>query len=585
VKTPRIDVAAVTDLLVKHGEKIIVAVVGLGALLLLWGGIDAMRSLSVKEAQTPDAVNRTVTQARAHIGRDAVPPADLLPPRTPLADAIDPWRTPLVPWRTGSGPWLTLADTPTLAVLDKPLFDELKKRSQPDVLPVEDLRAVAGIAVVPALAPPPAEAAGGTAPERRGRIMPYVVVTGLIPVEKQQAEYRRRFGDCGYRDQKRDSPLWCDYEIDRAAIGPDGKETWTTIDLAAVVAKRTQDWGPAGGIAVPADFQLAAGEDLRSVKTTPIGFVSALPQRLDGTWELADFHPWVVERLAEQLAQAARVKEPGPFVPPDAAATGPDGPGFDDAGQPPPEAAQPEAGVQLPAYRMFRFIDTAVEPGGTYRYRVRLKVWNPNFDKIPERMRPHLTDPTLAREPKVASPPSQPSPPATVPDTTRVLVGPLRREEIKELRLRPGTLEVLVLGPSEQTGSYALRGLVADPGAVIDVDERFNLKNQRDRARGEKIVTKRVLLDARGRQDGGAGVAPQKPKSAPGIPEPLDVLCLRPDGSFEVASLGDSERPIREYRDTLPGRGTKADPQEALEPGLPGGDMPVDPLARPGAPR
>ena len=611
MKKPSIDMAKATDLLVRHGEKIVVAVVGLVGLMLLWGGIDAMRSLAVTDAQTPEAVNRAVTDARSHIGRDVQPPADLLPARTPLADAIDPWRTPLVPWQTGSGPWLTVASPPSLAVLDNPLFDELKKRDQPDVLPVEDLRAVAGVAVLPPLATQPeakksarpaaapagpgkrdplAADRGGlppddgdAAPEQRGRIVPYVVVTGLIPAEKQQAEYRRRFEDCGYRDAKRDSPLWCDFEIDRATVGPDGKETWTTINLAAVDAKRAKDWGAAAGIAVTADFQLAAGEDARSAKTTPIGFVSPLPQRLDGTWDLADLHPWVVER-ARNGAEADRAAEPPPAAAPDRAVDR-DGPGFGDAGQPAPAA--PAAPVQehkrLPEYRLFRFIDTAVEPGGAYRYRVRLKVWNPNFDTSPERMRPHLTDPALAREPKLTSPTSQPTAAAAVPDPTRVLVGTLRAREIKDLRLKPGMLEVLVLGASRRTGSFGLRGLVADPGAVLDVDNRLNLKGQQDRARGEDIVTKRILLDARGRQQDRLDADDDKRKPRVGIPEPLDVICLRPDGSFEVASLADSEAPIREYRDTLPTRGSKTDSKDAGEPDLPGGPGPVDPLARPGA--
>lgn len=609
MKKPNIDLASVTDLLVRHGEKIGVVVVGLGALLLVWGGIDAMRTLSVTEAQTPEAVNRAVAQARSHIGREVQPPADLLPPRAPLAEAIDPWRTPLVPWQTGSGPWLTVAELAPLAVINRPLFEEFKKRGQPAVVPMEDLRAVAGIAVLPSLATAPgarkparpavapagpgrrdplAADRGGQQPDggddgpgQRGRIVPYVVVTGLIPVDKQQAEYRLAFEACGYRDAKRDSPLWCDFEIDRATVGPDGKETWTTIDLAAVNAKRAQDWGAAAGINVPAEFQLAAGEDGRSPKTTPIGFVSPLPQRLDGTWDLADLHPWVVD-MAKKLTEPDPAAEPPPAQAP-AEAVGRDAPGFVDVGPETPPPTPPEPIKQLPEYRLFRFIDTAVEPGGAYRYRVRLKVWNPNFDTSPERMRPHLTDPALAREPKLTSPASQPTASATVPDPTRVLVGTLRAKEMKDLRMKPGTLEVLVLGPSRQHGSFALRGLVADPGVVIDVDEGLNLRNQMDRARGEDIVTKRILLDARGRQQDRADAEDDRRKPRAGVPEPLDVICLRPDGSFEVASLADSEKPIREYRDTLPSRGFKGDSKDAVEPDLPGGPGPVDPLARPGA--
>lgn len=567
MKLPSLNTAALTDVAVRHGEKVVAAIAGVGALLLVWGGVDALRSLSVKESQTPAAVNQAAAQARAHIDGEPQPPADLLPPRTPLADVVDPWRMPLVPWKPGATGSLVVADPPAVAVLDNPLFKEAMKRGKPDVYPLEDLRAVAGFAVVPA-------AAAG-----RERILPYVVVTGLIPVAKQQDEYRRRFSACGFRDAKRDSPLWSDFEIDRGAVGPDGTETWTRLDLAAVATQRVAAGDDAAAADVPAAFQLGAGEDARSRQTTPIAFCSGLPQRSDGTWELADLHPWIVDRLEKLRAEANR-PEGAPPPPPDVAPVGgaPEFGGADErpANQP---VAKPEERID---YRLFRFLDTAVEPGRTYRYRVRLKVWNPNYDKIPERMRPHLTDPDLAKEPKLSSTDSEPSPTATVPDTTRLLVAPLRRSEIKEMRLKPGTLEVLVLGPSKETGTLALRALVAEPGAVVDVDELVNLRNQRDRARGEKIVTGRLLVDARGRQedrrDGPAGV----------IPEPLDVIGMRPDGTFEIATAADSERQIAAYAATFPPRGAKAAPTEPAA-GDPAGADPLgggaapDPLSRPGA--
>ncbi len=608
MKMPSFNLAAATDVLLRHGEKIVAAIVGLGGLILVWGGIDAMRSLAVTDAQTPKAVSQAATQARDHIGREAQPPADLLPPRKPLADALDVWRTPLVPWKSGTAPGLTIAATPSLPVLDSPLFEELKKRGQPDVLPLEDVRAVAGVALLPV----PEPAAGGAQPRRgqrggeaaerepppemtdvmgrpveRGLVVPYVIVTGLIPAAKQHAEYLARFQGCGFRDPRRDAPLWSDYEIDRATVGRDGQETWTKIDLVAA-AKQAAAWGPLSDTGVPPEFQLASDEDLRSMKTTPLGFVSSLPRRIDGTWELADLHPWVVERLLEALAAAGRELEPGvgeQVEPGFGAAV----PGFDTPPEGAVEAAQPEGMQQLeqrPEYRLFRFIDTAVTPGETYRYRVRLKVWNPNFDQNPERMRPHVADPKLALEQKLSSPNSEPAS-ATVPPPTRVLVDTLRRDTIKDMRLKPGTLELLVLGAGAETGSIALRGFVGDPGAVIDVDEKFNSKTQRDRARGEKLVTGRVLVDARGRQldrrDGPADR--EKPPGA--IPEPLDVLCIRPDGSYEMVSVVESGPLVARYRATLP---PIRDPKpEDAKAGL--GEQPLtdtpppDPLARPGAKR
>lgn len=615
MKLPVPDLRAVPDLLLRHGEKAGLAVAALVGLLLAWGGIDALRSESVTDDKTPEAVDRAATQARNHIDREAQPPADLLPAREPLADAIDPWRVSLVPWQPGAAPGLTIATPPASAVLDNPLFAEVAKRGKPDVLPVEDLRAVAGLAVVPVpvpadgparQAPPPVEkprrperrpqrgvdplaappnpaidaAAAADAAASGGRIVPYVVVTGLIPVAKQQDEYRRRFEAAARpadAEFKGDRPLWSDYEIDRGVVGRDGKETWTRIDLAAIAALRSADWAAV----VPEKYQLAKDEDVRSRSTTPIGFCCALPPRIDGGWELADLHPWVADRLATELAQQRREQErqqPEARGPVEAEGAG----GVDETEPRPPELPVPEAGVELPEYRMFRFVDVTVEPGSTYRYRVRLKVRNPNYDKNPERMRPYLEDPALAVETKLTSPDSAASSAVTVPDATRVLVEPLRAAESKELKIKPGsgTLEVLVLGPSDRTGSFALRALVADPGAVVNVDEKLNAKGQRDRARGERIDTGRLLLDAVGRQDDPRDGPVDKSRQPTGVPEPLDVICLRPDGSFERASFADSERWVTAYGSTLPPRGTKADAREPAPGGI-RGEPPFDPLANP----
>ena len=163
------DFRSLPDLLLRHGEKAGLAVALVGAALLAWGGIDALRSLSVTDALAPEAVDRAAAQARGHIDREAQAPGDLLTPREPLANAIDPWRTPLVPWQSGSSPSLAIADPPAVAVLDSPLFAEVAKRGKPDVLPMEDLRATAGLAVVPAAAPPGAGPRPAAPPDRPKR--------------------------------------------------------------------------------------------------------------------------------------------------------------------------------------------------------------------------------------------------------------------------------------------------------------------------------------------------------------------------------------------------------------------------------
>ena len=51
MKLPALNLSSLSELFLKHGEKGVVAIVGLVGLWLAWGGIDAVRSLSVTQAQ------------------------------------------------------------------------------------------------------------------------------------------------------------------------------------------------------------------------------------------------------------------------------------------------------------------------------------------------------------------------------------------------------------------------------------------------------------------------------------------------------------------------------------------------------
>ncbi|MGB8853258.1 MAG: hypothetical protein WCC69_06820, partial [Pirellulales bacterium] len=127
---------ALLDFLLRHGEKFVVAAMGLGALWLAWGGINALRLESVRPNQLPAAIQAGAAQANAHIGSAPELPADLLPAHPSLTAEIDGWRN------------AKPEEARDLALLDKPLFEDLARRPKPNALPVEDLRATAGIAVL-----------------------------------------------------------------------------------------------------------------------------------------------------------------------------------------------------------------------------------------------------------------------------------------------------------------------------------------------------------------------------------------------------------------------------------------------------
>jgi hypothetical protein len=189
-------------------------------------------------------------------------------------------------------------------------------------------------------------------------------------------------------------------------------------------------------------------------------------------------------------------------------------------------------------YRLFRFVDMNVKPGQTYRYRVRLAVRNPN-EGLPQQ---YLADPAAGKDALLASKESNETQPVAVPEPTSILVRPITKEESKRLKLKPGAQEILVMAPSSETGNYSLRGLITETGGLANVDSGLN-KPGDTRTRGEDVTTDRVLVDVRGRQDEGAKTT--------GPPEPLEMLFLKPDGTFELVSAADSQSFYERYAGTL----------------------------------
>jgi hypothetical protein len=702
----KFDKEALLGFLFNHCEKFVVGLVGLIGLALVWNGVNALRLKSVRSDQTPEAVAQLTTQTVQHIDAATKPPAETIRKGGDLAAVIDPWRPQQV----------KIAPAPEMAMLDRPLVQELAKRAKPAVLPIEDLRALAGVAVVPdptdpgVMIPPPrgpqldAAAIDGASrdgpprrppgrrprpagrdeeprPERipgevnpafagmpRGKVMPYVLVTGLVPAAKQRQEYERAFGGAGFRNPQLDLPRWSTYLVERSAIGPTGAAgKWERLKV-----KNVENFGQQGGMAPmppnqPSQAPEAMQQDpfpqafLLGNAETDVGYAAQLPQRIDDAWGLEAVHPWFRSQLKKLLEEAApdllgdavavpmearRLLDPtdeldgqvvlldgmqivgdpqrsealvafavksadGTVSFPAEPAAGKrqpvfvmtagwartleldDGPKRDTTcrlrvriekfgttpvarilgitypaaeGEVAEELADPApvplatlgggmagiggdftsggmgdaagGGRGSAEFRLFRFLDTTVKPGVRYRYRVRLSLSNPNFG-VPSQ---YLDDPTAAKTPLLPSPESNETPPVTVPDPVTLLVQTLSKEEIKEKKIKAGSLQLLVLAPSDETGTYSMRSLITEPGGLANVDSSLN-KPGDVRTKGDDVITGRVLVDVRGRQEeaGSVGVPP----------ETFELLFIHPDGTCEAVSAADSQRLRDRYLVTL----------------------------------
>jgi hypothetical protein len=716
MKKPSLDLAALSGFFIRHVEKMVFALIGLLGLVMIWRGIDTISSQAVDRGRTPDAVAELARQAAANIERSQQPPKGRLPDVPPLAPRVDPWRPQQV----------KIADAPSGGgMFDRPLFSELTKRTKPEVFPIADLQAVAGIAVLPdptALAggqrpagrqpdagaaapepedprrparPPrgrgrnrdPAEGegifGGGdfgraaddlTAPDETlppGKITPFIVVTGLIPAARQQAEYASRFGSVSFRDPRRDSPRWGDYIVERTRVVDGANPRWERLKLVNV-ERRAGDGGRPGVQDMKDRGTAADGQPLAE-ETIPAGFflqpdesevdyAAALPARIDDPWgELvihSSFMPQVKEYLAGKprqdkaaAAQAAVVSlaeflgKPLGFVGRElrlenvALAAGPERQpnlglyrfgiraakgdesagigeiglvesavfatsedlgrklGFDMEGEqqracnlvvridrtgktpvarileielldaegrglatrsetdPRPIDLDNEPGLaagpmQPPGRaefagpraenRLFRFVDTAVEPGSAYRYRVRFALRNPNVRLAPQ----HVADVAVTRGEFLVSAYSDETAPVRVPEPVRLLARTMPREAARRLKVKGDAVEVIALGQSNETGNFAIRSVVTGPGGMADVDPGLNRTGD-VRFYGEPLTTGRLLVDVRGQQE------ERSDSRSPLPPEPLEMLFLKPDGSFEVVAAADSERLIQKYRSTL----------------------------------
>lgn len=702
MKKPKLSLSkeSIVDFFLNHGEKFVVGLFAALACGLVWGGIDAVRTKPAKPEQRPKVIVEQADKAMKHIGESKGPPADTTK-RPSLAKQVEPWKEKVV------------TAAPVATIFNAPLSDEKVKRTAPEVYALADLRVHPGWAViaVPQAAMDMAalqeqqtkegdqkgkkgkKQEAGTGPLTKGKnkfqqggpgmpgmssmmggmpgmpgmpgmstvpngkLVPYCLVTALVPAMKQEKAFMKATNN--FQFGANDYPAWSDYRVERAEIDPSaaaGAELkWSRIDLEKV-AKTAEEWvGTQPFELAPQDLLLDATQvrAMDETKSLPMPYTLPLPMLAGDPWGFESLHPWVVEQMRKRQMQTEKLEAlmqaeaekagktnilgggaggpggmggPG-MMPPgmmpgrgmsmppmggpgggrgmmppmggppgggpggeggggtlggssgrDSDGSPAAGPGTMMTGRPgmggpggmmmgppgmggpggmmmgPPGMGGPGGmmgmmaggpgmggmtGMELPEYRMFRFVDTTVEPGKTYRYRVRVSVRNPNYQLGGE----ELSEPELAKPTVLAAPWSDPSPVAQVPDKHTFLVRSLKKGEARKTKTG---YEVLVLAENPATGNYTMRSLVTELGGLVNFDKRQAKGPEAKNA--ETVTTNSLLVDARGRQEESEG----KKGATAGPSEPLELLFLREDGSFTVATAAESKRDFDRYASTLP---------------------------------
>jgi hypothetical protein len=330
---------ALVGFLVNHVEKLLVGVVAVCGLGLAFGGLQAVQSRMLSEEHSPTRIETSAREAENKIDQASRPPIGKLRSGAKrLEEVLEPWSRPEIPRFTG------------LVGVNRPLFGDVKKRDQPTVYPLEELRVIAGVAPlalrdvgaamaggmavggpagVPEMGPGsdpsmigmPAEQPGVVFP--KASLTPYCMLTGLIPMRKQLDEYIDRFATASLRSEQADIPRWTDFMIERAEVLPSGREEWKRIDLKASLDR----WRKLAGVqqeALPPDFLLSVDQSPPALRAVPqLGYLSPLPQLAGlpmmgaaangfsgtssgvGVWGLEALHPWAEKELGAMLAERA----------------------------------------------------------------------------------------------------------------------------------------------------------------------------------------------------------------------------------------------------------------------------------------
>lgn len=127
----KFDKEAIGQFFLNHVEKFVVGIVGVLALVLAWSGVNALRVKSVSAEKRPESVAKLTADTVRHIDAVAKPPAEAMKSAAELSRSIDPWRPQQV----------KVAPPPDVAMLSRPMVQQVVRRSEPKVFPIEDLRA------------------------------------------------------------------------------------------------------------------------------------------------------------------------------------------------------------------------------------------------------------------------------------------------------------------------------------------------------------------------------------------------------------------------------------------------------------
>ena len=317
----------------------------------------------------------------------------------------------------------------SLVVWDNPLFDRQPLRDAPLLFAVQDLQGAAGMAAcrtTGAAAGQPAP--GGGAPQRptaaaggeQTRGQRWIVLTGLVPVEKQQAAYDETFKNSVFHDPQKDYPEYFAYRVQRLEVTSSADAAVLNWDNAKSFysIKESDEAGK--------QLVLATEADEVEPRYIERKLVFPLVTVINRPWDASVAHGPEIPLKGKARAEGQGTSGEQPGGKAGEHETPHESNPFGGGEEPKPAnvvktvAAEKNVAAEETkdlGYKLFRFFDFHVDPGKQYVYRVQLALQNPNWGVKPA----VLKSPELANGQYVITKWSEPSPVISVPRDTRVL--------------------------------------------------------------------------------------------------------------------------------------------------------------------
>ena len=197
-----------------------------------------------------------------------------------------------------------------------------------------------------------------------------------------------------------------------------------------------------------------------------------------------------------------------------------------------------------------------MKPGHSYRYKVTLRVWNPNYE-FPKKF---LEDPKSSDVKYVKSATSQVYPslednPILVPADKQLFTRILLSPQARQFGLKGGAnkIELLVLDSNPDSGNFELQSIESVPGNIVGAKKgERKIRNSFD-SKNPFLVppydvdSDQTLLAMAGEQI----IQATGKKWVP--PDPFEVLTVDERGNLALITPDASEELVKDYLPTIPG--------------------------------